>query len=172
MNTSLLSVLGLASVLVFGCAQELPQTQSPANPTTSLAASPSAESTMAGEKSMTTTAVKSGSFVSGEHPTQGTVKILTQANKRILELDENFKTFDMGPDLVVALHRSADVIGSTKPPAYALKEGDYVVLAPLKKFSGAQAYEVPKNIDLANYKSVVIWCRKFNATFGAAKLSL
>lgn len=115
--------------------------------------------------------VKSGTFVSGEKPTEGTVRIITQNNQSVLELDQAFKTSEMGPDLVVILHRSENVIGSTKPPAYALKEGDYVVLAPLKKFSGAQSYPIPNNINLDDYKSAAIWCRKFNATFGAAQLS-
>lgn len=122
-------------------------------------------------KSAKPTNVKSGTFVSGEHPTQGTVRLVTKNGKSSLELDRTFKTSDMGPDLVVILHKSDNVIGSTKPPAYPLKEGDYTILAPLKKFSGAQSYAIPEGVNLANYKSAVIWCRKFNATFGAAKLS-
>jgi Electron transfer DM13 len=112
-----------------------------------------------------------GTFVSGEHKTQGTASITTNKRNSFLTLDNSFKTSDSGPDLVVILHRSDDVIGSTKPPAYSLKKGDYVILGRLQKFSGAQTYAIPKNIDLANYKSAAIWCRKFNATFGAAKLS-
>ena len=90
--------------------------------------------------------------------------------KRILELDSAFKTSTTGPDLVVVLHRLPDVIGSTKPPAYPINEGDYVILAPLQKYSGAQSYEIPKNINLEEFQSAAIWCRKFNATFGAARL--
>lgn len=116
------------------------------------------------------TVVSSGIFVSGEHPTKGGVKILKEGNKRLIQLDPQFSTFSMGPDLVVILHRSNNVIGSTKPPAYALKAGDYVVVAPLKKFQGTQTYTIPESINLADYKSVGIWCRKFNATFGAAAL--
>nr|WP_198648332.1 DM13 domain-containing protein [Cyanothece sp. BG0011] len=33
---------------------------------------------------------------------------------------------------------------------------------------GMQRYVVPEGINIANYKSVAIWCRKFNATFGSA----
>ncbi|MFB2834922.1 DM13 domain-containing protein [Floridanema evergladense] len=114
--------------------------------------------------------VKTGSFVSGEHSTSGTVRIITKNGKSSLELDQSFKTSNMGPDLVVILHRSNNVIASTKPPSYPLKEGDYVLIAPLKKFSGSQSYSIPNNVNLADYKSAVIWCRKFNATFGAATL--
>lgn len=116
------------------------------------------------------TVVSSGTFVSGEHPTKGGVKIVKEGNKRLIQLDPQFSTFNMGPDLVVILHRSNNVIGSTKPPAYALKAGDYVVVAPLKKFEGTQTYTIPESVNLADYKSVGIWCRKFNATFGAAAL--
>lgn len=115
--------------------------------------------------------IKSGAFVPGEHPTEGTVRIVTQDNKPVLELDQAFKTSEMGPDLVVILHRSDDVLGSTKPPSYPLKEGDYGLVAPLEKFRGTQRYPIPETINLADYQSAVIWCRKFNATFGTAKLS-
>lgn len=114
--------------------------------------------------------VSSGSFVAGEQPTQGKARVITQNGKFFLDLDQSFKASSQGPDLVVILHRSSNVIGSTKPPAYALKKGDYIVLAPLQKFNGAQRYLIPANVNVADYKSAAIWCRKFNATFGAAKL--
>ncbi len=122
-------------------------------------------------KSKQLTATKIGNFVSGEHTTQGTASITTKSGQSFIELDKSFKTSSSGPDLVVILHRSDNVIGSTKPPSYSLKKGDYIVLGRLQKFSGAQSYAIPKNVNLADYKSAVIWCRKFNATFGAAKLS-
>jgi hypothetical protein len=68
------------------------------------------------------------------------------------------------------LHRSGNVLGTTQAPNYALKSGDYIVLSRLRKFSGAQRYAIPANINLANYRSAAIWCRKFNATFGVAPL--
>lgn len=114
--------------------------------------------------------LKVGSFVSGEHETQGSVRLVSEKGQTFIELDSDFKTSELGPDLVVILHRSPDVIGSTNPPAYPLKEGDYVVVAPLSEYSGAQRYLIPNSLNLADYKSVGIWCRKFNATFGAAVL--
>jgi hypothetical protein len=122
-------------------------------------------------QSKQSTASKTGTFVSGEHTTQGTASITTKNGQSFIELDKSFKTSSSGPDLVVILHRSSNVIGSTKPPAYPLKKGDYIILGRLQKFSGAQSYAIPKNINLADYKSAAIWCRKFNATFGAATLS-
>jgi hypothetical protein len=114
--------------------------------------------------------LRSGTFVAGEHPTKGTVRLIKEGNNHVLELDQAFSTSTSGPDLVVILHRSADVIGSTTPPAFPINEGDYVLIAPLKEYSGAQRYPVPANIDPAEFKSAAIWCRRFNATFGAATL--
>lgn len=115
--------------------------------------------------------LKSGSFKSGEHPTQGQARIVTQNGQSFVELGQGFKTSNLGPDLVVALHRSNNVLGSTTPPAYPLKTGDYIVLAPLRKFNGAQRYVIPARVNLANFQSIVIWCQQFNATFGAATLN-
>lgn len=157
-------MLSLASLMIASCAKNISAAEthvtikSPNNPVVQLAQSKQ-------------TATNVGNFVSGEHTTQGTASITTKNGNSFLTLDQSFKTSDSGPDLVVILHRSDDVIGSTKPPAYPIKKGDYVVLGRLQKFSGAQSYAIPNNIDLTNYKSAAIWCRKFNATFGAAKLT-
>jgi hypothetical protein len=164
-----LALLFLVSLLTLGCNKGVSSHQ-PSESAVQQTAQSSIDE--ASTKDSTKSAkLRSGTFVSGEHATQGTVRILTQNGKHSLELDQAFKTSEMGPDLVVILHRSANVIGSTKPPAYSLKKGDYTIIAPLKKFSGAQSYSIPQTIKLDNYQSVAIWCRKFNATFGAAKLS-
>jgi len=113
-------------------------------------------------------ATQSGTFVAGEAPTEGTAQIVTENGDRYLELDPSFKTSDQGPDLFVILHRSDDVLGSTEPPTYPLQEQDYVTLGSLQAFSGAQRYPIPEDVNLDDYKSAVIWCRQFNATFGVA----
>ncbi|KST68611.1 DM13 domain-containing protein [Mastigocoleus testarum] len=161
----------MATVAIIGCTQQqaVTQTTSPSDESTVTASSSSADS-LTKETTQTSKALSSGTFVDGEHPTSGTVRIVKKDGKHILELDSAFKTSTTGPDLVVILHRLPDVIGSTKPPAYPINEGDYVILAPLQKYSGAQSYEIPKNINLKEFQSAAIWCRKFNATFGAAKL--
>lgn len=115
-------------------------------------------------------AIKSGSFVSGEHETSGVARIVNDGGQFVLELDETFQTSPMGPDLVVVLHQSEDVIGGTEPPAFPLQEGEYVFLAELESFSGAQRYAIPADVNVDDYQSAAIWCRRFNATFGAAAL--
>jgi hypothetical protein len=113
---------------------------------------------------------RSGSFVAGEHPTEGRVSIINENGKNYIELDQAFKT-DKGPDLFVVLHRSKDVIKASNPPSYPIKEGEYINISPLKNVSGNQRYEIPSNVTVSDYNSVAIWCKQFNVTFGTAALS-
>lgn len=164
-----LFILTTAALVVVGCVEQLPKNQAEVNA--------SVPPSLTSEKPLNQTviaqnvAIQSGAFVSGEHKTQGTVRITTKTGKSILELGQSFKTSTSGPDLVVILHRADNVLGSTQAPSYPLNKRDYVILAPLQKYSGAQSYTIPNNINLADYKSVAILCRKYNATFGAAKLN-
>ncbi|MGL5083644.1 MAG: DM13 domain-containing protein [Microcoleaceae cyanobacterium] len=106
----------------------------------------------------------SGSFVTVEqdHATKGTARIVSEGGKRYLEFDKGFTTAQ-GPDVNVILHQSGSI--PLKP-----KKADYVVVAALKSFDGAQRYALPDNIDLNEFKAVGIWCRKFDVTFGYAAL--
>ena len=165
MKMNHLLTLNIATLLFVSCTSKESISQPSASSVTQ-----SVPTSRASDGAVKSDVVKSGSFVSGEHTTQGTVQIVTKNGKPVLELNDAFKTSEMGPDLVVILHRSNQVLGSTKPPSYPIKQSDYVIIAPLKKFSGAQSYAIPDNINLAEYKSAAIWCRKFNATFGAATL--
>ncbi len=110
-------------------------------------------------------ALQSGTFVSAEKPTTGTAKIVTENGQRYLVLDQAFSTSDQGPDLHVLLDTAK------KPPQQYQNFNSYVNLGKLQNYSGTQRYPIPAAINLANYKSVVIWCRMANATFGYASLS-
>ncbi|WP_019500691.1 DM13 domain-containing protein [Pseudanabaena sp. PCC 6802] len=112
---------------------------------------------------------RSGSFVKAEVPTEGKVRIVTENGKNFIEFDRSFKT-DKGPDLVVVLHRSRDLLKETKPPTYSIKEGDYINISPLQSTNGSQKYEIPSNVQVSDFHSVAIWCKQFNATFGTASL--
>ncbi len=168
MRFNQLIILASTLILSVGCTREVA-----VNQPTSEVASPSPSSSVAAPTDSTAstpnTAAKSGTFVAGEAPTEGMAQIVTENGERYLELSQAFKTSDRGPDLFVILHRSDDVLGSTQPPAYPLQEQDYVILGPLQKTSGAQRYPIPENVNLEDYKSAVVWCRQFNATFGVAK---
>ncbi len=113
-----------------------------------------------------TTALMSGTFVAAEKPTTGTAEIVTANGHRYLELDSAFTASNKGPDLHVLLDPAA------KPPkSYSsTTAGSYVNLGKLEKLQGAQRYPIPDAINLATFKSVSIWCRIANATFGYAPL--
>jgi hypothetical protein len=104
----------------------------------------------------------SGNFEKSEHPTSGAAQIVIQNGKKYLKFDSSFKS-DSGPDLFVLLHRD------NSPTSYG--KADYFSLGRLKKVSGQQMYAIPNGVNIAQFKSVVIWCRTFNATFGFAPLN-
>ncbi|MCM0593053.1 MAG: DM13 domain-containing protein [Gloeotrichia echinulata DVL01] len=137
--------------VMLGCAQQ--------------AASNKIETQTPSATTIASSVVESGKFQAGEQPTQGKVNVITKNGKRYLEFDQGFKTNE-GPDLFVILYRSE------KPPISGIKDQDYVSIARLQKTSGTQSYVLAKNIKLEEFKSVAIWCRKFNATFGYAALSI
>jgi hypothetical protein len=110
-------------------------------------------------------AIASGTFVAGEAPTTGTARIVTEGGHRYLELDAAFSTSNMGPDLHVLLDSAAS------PPQSYANLGSAVNLGKLHSSSGAQRYPIPDAIDLAKFKTAVIWCRMANATFGYAPLN-
>lgn len=136
----------------------------PANGKPTVTASPSKNA-----PALTSRVTRSGKFVNGEHPTKGSATVFIENGQWFVELDQEFST-DKGPDLFVILHRHPNVIGSSKPPEYSIKEGDYILIAPLGKVTGQQRYPIPSNIKPTEFQSVAIWCRQFNATFGAASL--
>ncbi|MEB3282805.1 MAG: DM13 domain-containing protein [Lyngbya sp.] len=106
----------------------------------------------------------SGLFMTVEqdHPTEGMARIVNENGKRYLEFDGAFTTAK-GPDVNVILHRNSSI-------PVNLKEGEYITLASLQSFDGSQRYLLPNDLDLSQYKSVGIWCREFNVTFGYASL--
>ena len=156
MNFKFLGVLGIAAVLSVSYAKEATSKQ-----VSTQIQQTTASTTVA--QAMQGTAADSGTFKAGEHPTQGTVRVVTEKGKRYLEFDQSFKT-DNGPDLYVILHRS------DAPPVSGIKKKDYVSIARLQNTSGVQRYAIPNNVNLADFRSVAVWCRKFNATFGYAPL--
>ncbi len=148
------AVVGIVALLTVGCGNVESQSQDPET-------QPQAETVA--ESPADSSIQASGDFIDAEHPTKGTASIITENGKKYIQFDDNFKSDD-GPDLFVILHRD------DKLPITGIKEADYVSIAALKSTNGSQKYEIPESVDLANFKSVAIWCRKFNATFGYAVL--
>jgi hypothetical protein len=104
-----------------------------------------------------------GTFISREHETTGTARILRLPDgQQILRL-EGFETSN-GPALFVYLSQN---------PADGedgLFDDDYLDLGALKGNIGDQNYVIPAEIDPLGYTSVVVWCDRFSVSFGAADI--
>lgn len=107
-----------------------------------------------------------GSFIAKAHPTSGTSSILNDGSTQRFLRFEDFET-DNGPDLFVYL-TSADA--SAGDDAFA-QDGEFINLGQLRGNIGDQNYEIPADVDLDIYDTVVIWCRRFSVSFGAADLA-
>jgi hypothetical protein len=111
-------------------------------------------------------ALTAGMFIDGKtpgHHVDGTSTIFRLEDSKLLLRIEDF-TATNGPDLFVVLSSSVN------PDQDGVKNSTYIQLEALKGNIGNQNYELPADIELSQYKSVVIWCRTFNVVFGYAPL--
>jgi len=108
--------------------------------------------------------LESGTFYSILHPTQGTATIYEMRDgSRFLRLT-SFSTSN-GPDVHVYMVASDDA----KDIATVEKAG-FVDLGVIKGNLGDQNYKLSSDLDLAKYRAVSIWCKRFSVNFGAAAL--
>jgi hypothetical protein len=145
-------------------------TPTSAAPTTAVAAAPSTTRADDDPPDPATTAptgprlVTTGSFIDVKHAGTGTASVyLLAAETHLLRLEE--LDVSNGPDLRVILS-TAPLVDDRS--AY---DEDYVDLGPLKGNQGNQNYDIPGDVDLDDYSTVAIWCRRFNYTFNAAPLT-
>jgi hypothetical protein len=109
-----------------------------------------------------------GKLITHEHRTSGTVAVLALPDgSRILRL-ENLDTSD-GPDLKVWLSDAGVVPG--RAGWHVFDDGKYRSLGSLKGNHGNQNYVIPRDLELESFRSVAIWCDRFNVSFGAAALA-
>lgn len=105
-----------------------------------------------------------GTFIDRSHPAEGVALVLNDGTEQRFLRFEDFAT-DNGPDLNVYL--------STAPPDAPPGDFDdeFVDLGDLKGNIGSQNYEIPPDVDLDRFSTVVIWCVRFGVAFGAAELA-
>ena len=107
-----------------------------------------------------------GTFHGDAHATSGNVEILAGKNgTKVLRLT-NFKTSN-GPDVHVILVAADDAVDNQK---FLPGGTERVEIGKLKGNEGNQNYMIPDGTDLGKFKTVLIYCERFNATFGAAPL--
>jgi hypothetical protein len=115
--------------------------------------------------SQTPRPVASGRFHSVAHETKGTATIYELVDGRRVLRFSDFQTSN-GPDVQVYLVAAADSNDSD-----TVRKSDFVHVAALKGNTGDQNYSLPAGVDLAKYRSVTVWCRRFAVNFGTAPLA-
>ena len=103
-----------------------------------------------------------------EHETTGSARIVRTADgSHQLEL-AGLATSD-GPDLRVWLSDQSVRTGSAGWRVF--DDGAHLELGRLKGNRGDQVYAIGRDVDLAGFRSVSIWCKRFSVSFGAAALT-
>ena len=111
--------------------------------------------------------VRTGSFVTQEHATAGTARLVRNPDgSHQVEL-AGLDTSD-GPDLRVWL--TDQEVRKGRAGWRVFDDGRWIELGRLKGNRGDQVYPVPADADPGDYRSVTIWCKRFAVSFGAAGL--
>jgi len=110
------------------------------------------------------TTLASGQFESRDHPSSGLATVITDGDQTFLRFEDDFAT-DNGPDLNVYLSKAPITSDS------GAFDDDFVDLGVLKGNIGDQNYEIPTDVDLSVYDTVVVWCVRFSTPFTAADLA-
>ena len=90
------------------------------------------------------------------HPASGTARIIEIDGKSYVRY-ENFKTIN-GPDLYIYLAKDLDA-------------KEYMNLGRLRATEGNVNYEIPTDVNLQDYKYVMVWCKAFGVLFNYADIS-
>jgi hypothetical protein len=105
-----------------------------------------------------------GSFIPlGRYSGEGAALVLNDGSEQRFLRFENFST-DNGPDLRVYLANSDATADQ------GTFDDDFVDLGELRGNIGDQNYEIPPDVDLSVYDTVVVWCVRFSTGFTAADL--
>jgi hypothetical protein len=104
-----------------------------------------------------------GEFRGLEHDASGSAALVRVDDTIYVRFEKDFRVLN-GPDLLVYLSKHD---ASSDASRFA---NGFVSLGELKGNRGSQNYALPSNVDPADYRSVVVWCRRFNVGFAVAPL--
>ncbi len=115
-------------------------------------------------KSREPEALSAGSFHGVAHETVGSATLYRLASgERVLRF-EGFTTSN-GPDVRVYLGKAPDATDNE-----TVTSAGFFHVGALKGTEGDQNYELPDDLNLDEYHSVTIWCRRFGVNFATAPL--
>lgn len=109
--------------------------------------------------------LESGTFHSLLHPTSGTATVYVLGDGSHLLRFTNFRTSN-GPDVHVYM-----VATDSANDNESVKRAGFIDLGELKGNIGDQNYVLRPEVDLAKYRAVSVWCKRFSVNFGSASLT-
>jgi Electron transfer DM13 len=125
----------------------------------------SGSATVAGKaKDPQTSVLATGRFHSVSHETSGVATIHQLGDGKRLVRFTTFETSN-GPDVRVYLVAAKDATDNE-----TVTRAGFVDLGAMKGNKGDQNYDIPTDVDLSQYQSVTIWCRRFGVNFATAPL--
>jgi len=112
-------------------------------------------------------ALRSGQFgtIDAIHKGEGTAAVYRQPDGQLILRLDPFNVTN-GPDLYVYLSTDPAPTNSAQ-----LHQGGALEVARLKGNVGSQNYDLPADVDLSRFRSVVIYCKQFSVVFSSAELS-
>ncbi|MGH7702853.1 MAG: DM13 domain-containing protein [Gemmatimonadales bacterium] len=94
----------------------------------------------------------------GGHKAAGDYEIVDANGRKQIKLKDSFAIKKV-PDAYLVL------AAGDKPDAKS------VYVTKLKSLTGAQAYDLPKGVDLSQFSKVLVWCKKFSVLIASADLA-
>lgn len=113
--------------------------------------------------SLTAHPLISGEFQGLAHETHGKATILESGGRRILRFTGFFTS--NGPDVHVYLVAAPDASQDE-----TIHHAGFINLGKMKGNQGDQNYDLPPEAQSPNYRSVSLWCERFNVNFGSCSL--
>lgn len=105
-----------------------------------------------------------GDWIKKSYRIAGEWEIVSRDNTRFIVFNEDFKT-KKGPDLKIYLSRM---------PISDIEDGDVepssIKISALKSHKGHQEYALPADINLDEYRSMLIHCEAYTHLWGGASL--
>jgi hypothetical protein len=112
------------------------------------------------QSAATSETLAASSFVKKRYNIKGTWALTEEDGQSLISFNDDFRTKG-GPDL--KLYLSSKSISELKSGDV---EGTSMKLSVLKSNKGAQSYIIPNDVNLSDYKSVVIHCEAFEVLWG------
>jgi hypothetical protein len=124
---------------------------------------PVATATVSGSPGTQSSVLATGTFRGLDHDASGSASLVRVDGTLYVRFEKDFQVLN-GPDLLVYLSKHD---ASSDASRFAT---GFVSLGELKGNRGSQNYAIPAKVDPAEYRSVVVWCRRFNVGFAVAPL--